>query len=80
MKQLLTMRLGKSEEKREANAHKYKRENPNKGDSIYILSGLIKCPLCNAGLYGNKSIKRNKNKKDEYYKTITTMLVNIENM
>lgn len=29
---------------------------------------MIKCPLCNAGLYGNKSIKRNKNKKDEYYK------------
>ncbi|HEM6420131.1 TPA: recombinase family protein [Streptococcus suis] len=58
----------KVRKKREANAHKYKRENPSKGDSIYVLSGLIKCPLCNAGLYGNKSIKRNKNKKDEYYK------------
>ena len=38
--------------------------------TIWILSGILKCPVCGAGMYGNKSIKKRKdgsNYKDFYY-------------
>ena len=38
-------------------AKKYKRVNQGKGEKIHLLSGIVKCPICGVGLYGNKSIK-----------------------
>ena len=43
-----------------AQAKKYERVNAPKGEKIHLLSGLVKCPVCGAGMYGNKSIKRRK--------------------
>ena len=45
-------------------AGEYEREK------IHLLSGILKCPVCGAGMYGNKSIKKRKdgsNYKDFYY-------------
>lgn len=38
-------------------AKKYKRVNQGKGEKVHLLSGIVKCPICCVGLYGNKSIK-----------------------
>ena len=38
-------------------AQKYKRVNPAKDEKIHLLSGIVKCPVCGVGMYGNKSIK-----------------------
>ncbi len=38
-------------------AHRYQRLEPAKGEHIHILSGLVRCPVCGAGMYGNKSVK-----------------------
>ncbi len=53
-----------------AQAKKY--EHVNKGKDVYthLLSGIVKCPICGAGMYGNKSIKYRKDGskyKDFYY-------------
>ena len=40
------------------------------GEKIHLLSGILKCPVCGAGMYGNKAIKKRKdgsNYKDFYY-------------
>ena len=50
-----------------AQAKKYEKVNR---DKIHLLSGILKCPVCGAGMYGNKSIKKRKdgsNYKDFYY-------------
>ncbi len=39
-------------------AKKYKRVNPGKDEKVHLLSGIVKCPICGVGMYGNKSIKR----------------------
>lgn len=46
---------------------KYERKSPT--DRVHILTGLIKCPICGSGLYGNKSVKKKdgKNYKDYFY-------------
>ena len=41
-------------------AKKYEKVNSVKGEKIHLLSGLLKCPICGAGMYGNKSIKSRK--------------------
>ena len=41
-------------------AQKYEKVNSVKGEKIHLLSGLLKCPVCGAGMYGNKSIKSRK--------------------
>lgn len=49
---------------------KYERTNLDKTIRIHLLSGIVKCPVCGIGMYGNKSIKRNKDGvryKDFYY-------------
>lgn len=49
---------------------KYEKVNRDKREKIYLLSGILKCPVCGAGMYGNKSIKKRKdgsNYKDFYY-------------
>lgn len=40
-----------------AQAKKYEKVNHGKDNKIYLLSGIVKCPVCGAGMYGNKSIK-----------------------
>ena len=53
-----------------AQAKKYEKVNRDKGEKIYLLSGILKCPVCGAVMYGNKSIKKRKdgsNYKDFYY-------------
>ncbi len=53
-----------------AQAKKYENVNRGKNEHIHLLSGIIKCPVCGAGMYGNKSIKHKKDGtkyKDFYY-------------
>ena len=53
-----------------AQAKKYEKVNRDKREKIHLLSGILQCPVCGAGMYGNKSIKKRKdgsNYKDFYY-------------
>ncbi len=53
-----------------AQAKKYEHVNRGKDAKTHLLSGIVKCPVCGAGMYGNKSIKRKKDGtkyKDFYY-------------
>jgi len=53
-----------------AQAKKYEYVNKIKDTKTHLLSGILKCPICGAGMYGNKSIKRKKDGtkyKDFYY-------------
>lgn len=38
-------------------AKKYEPVNRDRDTKVYLLTGLVKCPVCGAGMYGNKSIK-----------------------
>lgn len=40
-----------------AQAKKYEKVNHGKDNKIHLLSGIVRCPTCGAGMYGNKSIK-----------------------
>ena len=40
-----------------AQAQKYEHVNRGKDTKVHLLSGIVKCPICGAGMYGNKSIK-----------------------
>ena len=52
----------------EAQAKKYEHVKRGKNERIHLLTGIVKCPLCGAGMYGNKSIKhRNGKKYKDYY-------------
>ena len=51
-------------------AKKYEHVNIGKDTKVHLLSGIVKCPVCGAGMYGNKSIKRKKDGtkyKDFFY-------------
>ena len=53
-----------------AQSKKYEKVNRDKKEKIHLLSGILKCPVCGAGMYGNKAIKKRKdgsNYKDFYY-------------
>ena len=52
-----------------AQAKKYEKVNSPKGEKIHLLSGIVKCPVCGVGMYGNKSIKRKKDgtKYSDYF-------------
>ena len=53
-----------------AQAKKYEHVNRGKDEHVHLLSGIVKCPVCGAGMYGNKSIKRKADGtkyKDFYY-------------
>ena len=53
-----------------AQAKKYEHVNKAKDTRTHLLSGLVKCPICGAGMYGNKSIKHRKDGtkyKDLFY-------------
>ena len=41
-------------------AYKYKRINSPKDNRVHLLSNLLKCPICGAGMYGNKTVKHRK--------------------
>ena len=43
-----------------AQAKKYEHVNKGKNERTHLLSGIVKCPICGAGMYGNKSIKYKK--------------------
>ena len=53
-----------------AQAKKYEHVNKGKDDRTHLLSGIVRCPVCGAGMYGNKSIKYKKDGtkyKDFFY-------------
>ena len=53
-----------------AQAKKYEQVNKGKNERTHLLSGIVKCPICGAGMYGNKSIKYKKDGtkyKDFFY-------------
>lgn len=52
-----------------AQSKKYERVN-GKDTKVHLLSGIVKCPVCGAGMYGNKSVKHKKDGtkyKDFFY-------------
>ena len=60
----------KAQIKRLAQAKKYEHVNVGKDTKKHLLSGIVKCPVCGAGMYGNKSIKHKRDGtkyKDFYY-------------
>ena len=53
-----------------AQAEKYEHVNRGKDTKVHLLSGIVKCPICGAGMYGNKSIKHKRDGtkyKDFFY-------------
>ena len=53
-----------------AQAKKYEKVNHGKDNKVHLLTGLLKCPICGAGMYGNKSVKHKADGtkyKDFYY-------------
>ena len=56
--------------KAEAQAKKYEHVNRGKNERIHLLTGIVKCPLCSAGMYGNKSVKHRDGKKYNIYKIL----------
>ena len=53
-----------------AQSKKYECVNKGKDTKIHLLSGIVKCPVCGTGMYGNKSVKHKKDGtkyKDFYY-------------
>ena len=51
-------------------AKKYEHVNKAKDTRTHLLTGIIKCPICGAGMYANKSVKYKKDGskyKDFYY-------------
>ena len=43
--------------------------------SLKMISGIVKCPICGVGMFGNKCTK--KKKDGTKYKDFITMVVNI---
>ena len=56
----------KAQDKRLSQGQKYEHVNKGKDTKIHLLSGLLLCPICGTGMYGNKSIKKKSN--GEHYK------------
>lgn len=54
-----------AQEKRKLNA--FKREKIHDPDHAHILSGILKCPCCGKGMYGNIAKAHSKDKKTRYY-------------
>lgn len=53
-----------------AQAKKYEHVDKGKDERTHLLSGIVRCPVCGAGMYGNKSIKYKKDGtkyKDFFY-------------
>jgi len=56
----------KTQDKRLSQGQKYEHVNKGKDTKIHLLSGLLLCPICEVGMYGNKSVKKKSN--GEHYK------------
>lgn len=53
-----------------AQAKKYEHPTRSVDGHVHLLSGIVKCPVCGAGMYGNKSVKYKKDGtkyKDFFY-------------
>lgn len=53
-----------------AQAKRYEHVNKGKYECTHLLSGIVKCPVCGVGMYGNKCVKRKADGskyKDFYY-------------
>ena len=53
-----------------AQTKKYEHVNIGNDIKVHLLSGIVKCPVCGAGMYGNKSVKHKKDGtkyKDFFY-------------
>ena len=48
----------KAQIKVKAQAKRYEHVNRGMHERVHMLSGIVKCPICGAGMYGNKSIKK----------------------
>ncbi len=59
----------KAQKKRKVQANKYEHVYKSKDEKIHLLSGILCCPLCGSGMYGNKSTKKKNGKhyKDYFY-------------
>jgi site-specific DNA recombinase len=55
--------------KRIRKAHKYSRVNKQRNEKTHLLTGIVKCPICGAGLYANKTTKRRAD--GSFYKDFT---------
>lgn len=56
--------------KLKSQAKKYEHVNKGKDTRTHLLSGILKCPICGVGMFGNKCIKKKKDGtkyKDFYY-------------
>ena len=54
-----------AQEKRKQNS--FKREKVNNPDHAHILSGILRCPCCGKGMYGNIAKAHGRDKKTRYY-------------
>ena len=54
-----------AQEKRSKN--NYRREKLNDPDHAHILSGILRCPCCGKGMYGNVAKAHSKDNKTRYY-------------
>ena len=54
-----------AQEKRSKN--NYRREKVNDPDHAHILSGILRCPCCGKGMYGNVDKAHSKDNKTRYY-------------
>ena len=54
-----------AQEKRKVNA--YRRVKVHDVEHAHILSGILKCPCCGKGMYGNMSKAHSKDNKTRYY-------------
>lgn len=54
-----------AQEKRKRNS--FKREKINNPDHAHILSGILRCPCCGKGMYGNIAKAHGRDKKTRYY-------------
>ena len=60
----------KTQQKIASQSKKYEIVDRTKNQQKHLLTGIVKCPICGAGMYGNKSIKHKKDGskyKDFYY-------------
>ena len=54
-----------AQDKRKINS--FRREKVNNPDHAHILSGILRCPCCGKGMYGNIAKAHGKDKKTRYY-------------
>lgn len=54
-----------AQEKRKRNS--FKREKVNNPDHAHVLSGILRCPCCGKGMYGNIAKAHDRDKKTRYY-------------